>query len=83
MECRIRNGVREGVVLSIGNRDELDVAGSGYNIQNFSGRAVEERGQGLTRIWNVFNSTAADRDEPVEITVWDWTGDLRYLKVHT
>jgi len=56
-------------------------AGAGYNIQYFSGRAVEERGGGLTRIWNVFNTTNADRDEPVEITVWDWTGDMRHIKV--
>ena len=56
-------------------------AGAGYNIERFSGRAVDERGQGLTRIWTVFNSTNADREEPVEITVWDWVGDMRYLKV--
>ena len=56
-------------------------AGAGYNIERFSGRAVDERGSGLTRIWSVYNSTNADRSEPVEITVWDWTGDMRYLKV--
>ena len=56
-------------------------AGVGYNIERFGGRAMEERGNGLTRIWNVFNNTFADKEEPVEITVWDWTGDLRFIRV--
>ena len=70
-----------GIHVTPDPASQSEGAGAGYNIERFSGRAVDERGQGLTRIWNVFNSTAADRDEPVEITVWDWTGDLRYLKV--
>ena len=70
-----------GITVIPDPASQSEGAGAGYNIERFSGRAVDERGQGLTRIWNVFNSTAADRDEPVEITVWDWTGDLRYLKV--
>ena len=60
---------------------QAEGAGAGYNIERFSGRAVDERGGGLTRIWNVFNNTYADKSEPVEITVWDWTGDMRYIKV--
>lgn len=60
---------------------QAEGAGAGYNIEKFSGRSVEERGGGLTRIWNVFNNTYADKEEPVEITVWDWTGDMRYIKV--
>ena len=36
---------------------------------------------GLTRVWHVFNTTAAAKSEPVEITVWDWVGDMRYVRV--
>ncbi len=60
---------------------QAEGAGVGYNVEYFSGRAMDERGGGLTRIWNVFNNTYADKHEPVEITVWDWTGDLRYIRV--
>ena len=56
-------------------------AGVGYSTGRFAGHNVTERGQGLTRIWNVFNNTAAHKSEPVEITVWDWTGDMRYLQI--
>lgn len=60
---------------------QAEGAGVGYNVEYFSGRAMDERGGGLTRIWNVFNNTYADKNEPVEITVWDWTGDMRYIRV--
>lgn len=60
---------------------QAEGAGVGYNVENFSGRAMDERGGGLTRIWNVFNNTFTDKSEPVEITVWDWTGDMRYIRV--
>ncbi|MGN1409058.1 MAG: glycoside hydrolase family 38 C-terminal domain-containing protein [Eubacteriales bacterium] len=60
---------------------QAEGAGAGYNIERFAGRAADERGMGLTRIWNVFNNTYADREEPVEITAWDWTGDMRYIRV--
>ena len=56
-------------------------AGVGYSIAAFAGHNVAERGRGLTRIWNVFNNTAADKNEPLEITVWDWVGDMRYLQI--
>ena len=60
---------------------QAEGAGVGYNISKFAGRAMDERGNGMTRIWNVFNNTFADKKEAVEITVWDWMGDLRYVKV--
>lgn len=56
-------------------------AGVGYGISAFAGHAVPERGMGLTRVWHVFNTTAVTKDEPVEITVWDWVGDMRYVQV--
>ena len=60
---------------------QAEGAGAGYNIENFSGRAADERGMGMRRIWNVFNTSYADREEPVEITVWDWVGDMRRVRV--
>ncbi len=58
-------------------------AGVGYagGFSAFSGKAVGETGNGLTRIFTVFNPTPNDKEENVEITVWDWPGDLRYIKI--
>lgn len=69
-------------VKAASNADsQSEGAGVGYNISRFDGRAMPERGGGITRLWNVFNNTYADKEEPVEITVWDWQGDLRYVKI--
>ncbi|NLZ36762.1 MAG: alpha-mannosidase [Clostridiales bacterium] len=54
-------------------------AGVGYGIEHFQGVPNPERGVGRTRIFNIFNSTATERREPVELTVWDWTGDMRNI----
>ncbi len=40
-----------------------------------------ERGCGKTRVFHIFNSTSHFRAEPVEVTVWDWLGDLNLLEV--
>ena len=56
-------------------------AGAGYGVENFAGTPIPERGVGLTRIFTVFNAAAVDKSETVEITVWDWVGDLRYAAV--
>lgn len=53
--------------------------GVGFGIENFTGVPNTELGSGKTRIFHVFNPTGATRTEPVEITVWDWVGDLRYI----
>lgn len=60
---------------------QAEGAGVGYNSGAFIGTPVAERGGGLTRVWNIFNPTGVDKNEPLEITVWDWPGDLRYVKV--
>lgn len=60
---------------------QAEGAGAGYNITPFAGRPACEGGGGLTRLWTVFNNTPADKCEPAEITVWDWTGDMRAVKV--
>lgn len=56
-------------------------AGAGYGVENYGGMPRSERGAGKTRIFNVFNPTGAEKAEPVEITVWDWTGDMRFVDV--
>jgi len=56
-------------------------AGAGYGAGGFSGVAVEERGSGRTRIFHIFNTLPEERGELAELTVWDWTGDLRCLRV--
>lgn len=56
-------------------------AGAGYGLGNYAGVPSPERGAGKTRIFNVFNPSGHKRTQTVEITVWDYTGDLRYLQV--
>ncbi|MDD7739214.1 MAG: glycoside hydrolase family 38 C-terminal domain-containing protein, partial [Lachnospiraceae bacterium] len=54
-------------------------AGAGYGIENFIGVPSTERGSGRTRIFHVFNALPRERKQVIELTVWDWTGDLRRL----
>ncbi|GHU68537.1 alpha-mannosidase [Clostridia bacterium] len=56
-------------------------AGVGYGIDNFSGVPRPERGRGKVRAFHVFNPLTQPRSEIVELTVWDWTYDLRRLTV--
>ena len=64
-------------------RSQSEGAGSGYTggFSAFSGKPVPETGNGITRLFTVFNPTSNERNENVELTVWDWPGDLRYVKV--
>ncbi|MBQ9952561.1 MAG: hypothetical protein IJO98_10580 [Clostridia bacterium] len=55
-------------------------AGVGYGIENFVGVPAAERGSGLLRVFHVFNTLPQERTELVELTVWDYTGDL--ARVH-
>ncbi|MDR3121496.1 MAG: alpha-mannosidase [Clostridiales bacterium] len=43
--------------------------------------AQTERGRGLTRVFHVFNPSATPREEVVELTMFDWPGELRRLKL--
>lgn len=56
-------------------------AGAGYGIENFVGVPSTERGSGRTRIFHIFNTLSRARSQVVELTVWDWTGDLRLLSM--
>lgn len=55
-------------------------AGPGYGFSGASdllGQPVSERGMGMKRLYHIFNSSGHERTQTVEITVWDWQGDLR------
>lgn len=54
-------------------------AGAGYGIHALEGTPGVEHGAGITRIFHTFNATALEKEENCTLTVWDWTGDLRYL----
>ena len=51
-------------------------AGAGYGLGAWKGIPNPERGAGKTRIYNVFNPASTRFTGPVEITVWDWPGDV-------
>ena len=55
-------------------------AGVGYGLDNYTGIPSPERGNGLVRIFHIFNSLSYNRKETIEITVWDWVGDMRYIQ---
>lgn len=50
--------------------------GSGTDRRSFFTFSVTERGRGKTRVWQIFNTTAYERTECVELKVWDYPGDL-------
>ncbi len=55
-------------------------AGVGFGIYDY-GVPQTERGAGKSRIYHLFNPSAYNRSEIVEITVWDWPGDMRRIEV--
>ena len=55
-------------------------AGVGFGIGSYAGVPNPERGAGKTRIFTVFNPSAKPRRELVELTVWDYAGDLQRLE---
>jgi len=56
-------------------------AGVGYGVENFIGVPSTERGSGKTRIFHIFNTMAFERTEVVELTVWDWVGDMTRIQM--
>jgi alpha-mannosidase len=53
-------------------------AGVGYGVENF--KVIQsEQNNGKERIFHVFNSATFVRREVVEITIWDWDGDLEKI----
>lgn len=69
-------------VRPIDPHSQAEGAGGGYGIPGFASTMPRaERGNGLTRLFTVINPTPVKKAEAVEITVWDWVGDLRRVKV--
>jgi alpha-mannosidase len=58
--------------------DTSDGAGVGYGVEQYRVSQVS-RGGGLQRLFHVFNPSPWPRRQVVEITVWDWDGDLKRL----
>lgn len=56
-------------------------AGVGYGMRNFIGVPSTGTGCGRTRIFHVFNTMPFERRETVELTVWDWTGNLTRIQM--
>ncbi|MCL6547626.1 MAG: alpha-mannosidase, partial [Alicyclobacillus sp.] len=54
-------------------------AGVGYGVDAFQVFQTE-RGRGRTRVFHVFNATLADREEAVELVIWDWNYNLRRMR---
>ncbi|MFC3798932.1 alpha-mannosidase [Cohnella sp. GCM10012308] len=55
-------------------------AGAGYGAKSFQVTQIE-RGGGSTRIVHVFNPSAFEREEAVEILLWDWNTPVKTLAV--
>jgi len=56
-------------------------AGVGYGIANYAGVPNPDRGVGKVRIYTVFNPTPTERTETVELTLWDYVGNVNRLEV--
>ena len=54
--------------------------GVGYAIKDFE-LPQTERGKGIQRIYHFFNPSSHDRNEPVNIVLWDWEGDIERIKI--
>lgn len=54
-------------------------AGVGYGLNDFSFPQTE-RGKGKTRIFHLFNSSQYNKNENVELTIWDWDGDIKRIE---
>lgn len=53
-------------------------AGVGFGVAGFRVSQVS-RGRGKTRLFHAFNPSGRERNEPVEVVVWDWPGDCRRM----
>ncbi len=62
-------------------RSQSEGAGVGYGIEAYAGVPNPERGRGRTRAYTVYNPCPFERDEVVELTVWDWPFDLSRIAV--
>ena len=56
-------------------------AGAGFGVTSFAGVPNPERGVGLTRVFTLYNPAGTEREDVTELRIWDWTGDIRRLRV--
>ncbi len=66
-------GAGAGVWFGIGHS-------MGRDLCHYAGVPNPERGAGKTRVYTVFNTGSVPRNDVVEITLWDYTGDLNRLE---
>lgn len=59
----------------------MQPSGVGFHVGFNNGVPNPERGCGKKRIFHIFNSNAVSRKMVTELTVWDWVGDIRRLRV--
>ncbi len=62
------------------SRTKSEGAGVGYGLSRYAGVPNPERGAGRHRIYTVFNPSAAPRTGLVEVTLWDYAGDITLLE---
>ncbi len=53
-------------------------AGAGFGVSDFKISQCE-RGNGITRVFTVFNPAPFKREENTKIMVWDWQGDIKSI----
>ena len=51
-----------------------------FNRITYSNAGNTEQSAGIKRVFHLFNTGVRQKEEPVELTIWDWSGDLRYIK---
>lgn len=61
-----------GVSVSTDAEDVGGGAGVGFGVEQSVDLAPVEVGQGSTRIYHLFNACSFDREEVVELTIWDY-----------
>ena len=64
-----------------GYNSQSEGAGVGFGVEHFIGVANTERGSGRTRIFHVFNTLPFARKENIELSVWDWTGNMKQIRM--
>lgn len=71
-----KNSFAEGAGVGFkGNASFSSATSGGFEV------SVAETGNGETRIMHLFNSTQYEREEPFEITIWDYDGALDNLSI--
>ncbi len=71
-----------GVAFNMGrNLGIMQPGGVGFHTGFRNGVPNPERGCGKTRIFHIFNPNTRKQTMVTELTVWDWVGDTRRVKV--